>query len=416
MNRFSEKYESELRQFSEELLQFESTRGNEAPAQERFKRELSELGFDIVEWDANSGTLSEHSSFPDAEAIETENRPSVAGVLEFGNPDDGPTLVLNGHIDVVPVDRSLWEMDPFEPVWNNGSLTARGAADMKTNLALLAYVARYVHEEYRNERDGRIVVESVTGEEEGGIGAPMAAIDNPYDFERDAALIAEPTDLRVVTATEGVLIKKLTITGRSAHAATRWRGKSVLPHFEAIHEAFLKLEQNRHAHEHHPLYEYPINWPVNIGVVDAGDWASSVPARLEAMVRIGVSPNESLAQVEAEFDEQIRSVVEESEWLSEHSPSFERSSIQFEPCELDADEPIVRALQRSVTKAGYDDDIIGKTYSADSRFYNEYGVPTVLFGPGTIDQAHFPNETIEWQDVLNAADVLTSMCADFLSA
>lgn len=416
MSEFKEKYGDKLRQFSEDLVQFESTRGSEASAQKRVKQELSKLGFDIVEWEAKAEVLSSLSSFPDAEDIKAKNRPSVAGVLEFGNPNDGPTLVLNGHIDVVPVDRSLWETDPFKPVWDDGSLIARGAADMKTNLALLTYVARYVYEQYRTELDGRIVVESVTGEEEGGIGAPMAAIDNPYEFERDAAIIAEPTDLSVVTATEGVLIKELTITGRSAHAATRWRGESVLPYFNKIREAFLDLEEERHTRERHSLYEYPINWPVNIGVVDAGDWASSVPARLEAMIRIGVSPNESLSQVEEEFDEQIRSVVAESEWLSAHPPTFKRSSIQFEPFELNTDKPIVRALRQSITKFGNDDTPVGKTYSSDSRFYNEYGIPTVLFGPGTIDQAHFPNETIEWQDVLDAATILTDTCADYLSA
>jgi acetylornithine deacetylase len=416
VNDFKEQYEADLRQFTEDLLQFESTRGNEAPAQERFKKELSELGFKIVEWEADAEMLSTLSSFPDAESIKVEDRNSVAGILELNNPDDGPTLVLNGHMDVVPVDRSSWETDPFDPVWDEGFLTARGAADMKTNLALLVYIARYVCDEYRNKLDGRIVVESVTGEEEGGIGAPMAAIDNLYDFERDAAIIAEPTDLSVVTATEGVLIMDLTITGRSAHAATRWRGESVLPHFDQIREAFLDLEEERHARERHPLYEYPINWPVNISVVNAGDWASSVPSRLEAMVRIGVSPRESLSQVEAEFYERMQLVVEESEWLSAHSPTFERSSIQFEPFELDAEEPIVRALCRSVSSFGKDDSIIGKTYSSDSRFYNEYGIPTVLFGPGTIDQAHFPNETIEWREVLDAAEILTSTCVDYLSS
>lgn len=415
MSAFADTYDEEFEQFTEELLRFESTSGEEKPAQEWFETRLGELGFDTYRWEADAESLATISSFPDPSDINAADRPSVAGVLEFGDPTMGPTLVLNGHVDVVPADEKSWNTDPFEPHWNGDTLTARGAADMKTNLALLVFVAKYLHDEHEEELNGRLVVESVTGEEEGGIGAPAAVLSNPYPFERDAAIVTEPTDLQVVTATEGVLMKKLTVPGRSAHAATRWRGESALIHFEEIHRALRDLENERHERIEHALYDYPINWPMNIGKAETGDWVSNVPAELTAQVRIGFAPGETLEAVEEEYEERLASVVAENEWLSQHPPTFERRAIHFEPSEQDPDADIVQAVQSAIDFHDLDDtEPVGKTYSSDSRFYIDAGIPTVIFGPGTIDQAHFPNESIHWPEVLTAADILVKACRDYL--
>jgi len=403
------------REFTEELLRFESTGGDERPAQEWFRERLEAFGFETYSWEADADRLATLGPFPEAAEIDASDRPSVGGVLEFGDPDAGPTLVLNGHVDVVPVDRTAWESDPFEPAWNGDALTARGAVDMKSQLAMLVFAARALHDEARTELDGRLVVESVTGEEEGGIGAPMAALENPYPFERDGAIVAEPTDFDVVTATAGVFIADLELAGRSAHAATRWRGESVLPHFEAIRRAFAALESERHRSLEHPLYEFPVNCPVNVGTVEAGSWASNVPSRLLAEVRVGYLPGESDAAVEAAFRDRLAEVVADREWLAEHPPRFERRGIHFEPSELDPDERIVRTLQGTLADAGFEDTApAGRTYSADSRFYTEAGVPSVVFGPGEIERAHFPNETIDWTEVVTGTELVAETARRFL--
>ncbi|WP_224333603.1 M20/M25/M40 family metallo-hydrolase [Haloprofundus halobius] len=409
------------RSFTEEFLRFDTTDCREAAAQSWFRERLDEFGFETVEWTADADRLAGHPSFPDDPGeIAVADRPSVAGILEFGDPDAGPALVLNGHIDVVPADDELWESDPFEPTWNGDDLIARGAADMKSGLATCVFAALDVRDAVdagELDLDGRIVVESVVGEEEGGIGAAAAALDNPYPFERDAAVVAEPTDLTVVTATEGSVMKRLELTGRSAHAATRWVGESVLPHFERIRHAFEELEAERGERVRHPLYEgFPVPWPVCVGRVEAGSWASSVPASLTAEIRIGVAPGETVVEVEAEYGERLAEVVAESEWLSEHPPTFERFSVQFESAETDADEPVVAALQAAMDGVGLADTTAhGATYGADSRHFVGAGTPTVLFGPGTVEQAHFPNETIRWRDVETARETLAATARRYLA-
>jgi acetylornithine deacetylase len=410
---FATAWDEELRAFVDELCRFETTAGNEAPAQTWLLEALEAAGFETYRWEADPETLAAHPSFPDDPAeIETADRPSVAGVYEFGDPDAGRTLVLNGHVDVVPTG-SGWNADPFEPRRRDGRLTARGVVDMKSGLAACVFAARHLAET-APELDGRLVVESVAGEEEGGIGAAAAALDTPYPFERDAAIVAEPTDCRPVVATEGSVMMRLRLGGRSAHAATRWHGESVLPTFERIRRAFEDLEAERSDRVTHPLYEtFPIPWPVCVGRVEAGRWASSVADELTAEIRIGVAPGETVDEVEREFDERLAEVVAEAPILG---CAFERFSIQFEAAEIEPDEPIVRAVQSAMVDAGLDaTEARGATYGADSRHYVEAGIPTVLFGPGSIEQAHFPEETIEWDEVLLAGTVLAGAAESYLA-
>jgi acetylornithine deacetylase len=405
------------RAFLERLLAFDTTDGDEAPAQRWLRDRLDELGFETYEWTADPAALAEHPCFPDEPDLSYADRPSVAGVLEFDR--DGPTLVLDGHVDVVPANEAAWSSPPFEPTWDGDRLTARGAADMKSGLAACVFAALALRDREADGGDvgGRVVVESVAGEEEGGVGAAAAALDNPYPFERDACIVAEPTELRPVVASEGSVMMRLKLRGRGAHAATRWNGEDVLDRFERVRRAFRDLERERGERVVHPLYDdYTVPWPVVCGRVEAGDWASTVPADLVSEWRIGVAPGETVAGVEDAFRERLGTVVGEDPWLQEHPPAFERFSVQFEPSEISPDEPVVRAVGAGMETAGLaGTEPVGVTYGADARHYIEAGVPTVIFGPGSVDQAHFPDETIHWREIERATDALVGAARHYLS-
>lgn len=410
--------EDELRETIRELVSFESYPGEEAEVQAWFREHLADLGFEVYEWEPDPAVLEAHPSFPPIETLELEDRPSMGGVLELGDPDAGPAVVLNGHVDVVPVDEDSWTVDPFDPRWEDGRLYGRGSLDMKSGVAACVFAALAV--EARADElglDGRIVVEGVAGEEEGGIGAAVAAERNPYPFERDAAIIAEPTDFSLVVAAEGSLMKRLEVFGESAHAARTWEGESVLPHFERIRHAFEDLEHERAERVTHPLYTaYDNPWPVNFGTVEAGDWASSVPAHLTSEIRIGVAPQETVAGVEAEYRERLDEVVAESEWLTEHPPAFERFSVQFEGSEVSRDEPVVERVSAAAAARGIEPTYEGFTAGTDARHYLAAGIPTVVFGPGSVDLAHKPDEHIEWDDVELACEIIADATAETLES
>jgi len=419
MDPFEVTREADVRSFLSSFVEFASTPGEEAAVVSWFEDRLAEWGFETLTWTADADVLAGHPSFPDDPGeIDVAERPSVAGVLEFGDPDAGRTLVLNGHVDVVPASEGSWSSPPFEATWDDDELIARGAADMKGGLTAVAFAARAAAERARERGiDGRIVVEGVAGEEEGGIGAAMAALSSPYGFQRDACIVAEPTEMQVVTAVEGSLMGEIRLEGRGAHAATRWRGESVFDHFERVREGLRAFERERERTVTHPLYdEHPIKWPVNVGTVRAGEWASSVPAALEAGVRVGVAPGETVADVESALRDRLEDVADADAWTREHPPVFEREGIQFEPATVDVDAAVVRAVRDAASDAGFDDDPRGATYGADSRHYEAVGIPTVVFGPGSIDQAHFPDETVDVAEVRAAADVLADATVAFLAS
>ncbi|GAB7092296.1 ArgE/DapE family deacylase [Halorubrum luteum] len=445
----------DLREFTDRLCRFRSTAGREAVAAEWVRERLDALGFETYAWDADAELLAGHPSFPDdPAAIDVDGRRSVAGVLELGpagadapsasddpavgdastTEPDHPTVVLNGHLDVVPAEADSWSSDPFEPTRRGGektasgsddgeTLTARGAADMKSGLAACVGAALDVRDAVADgalATDGavaadespgvRVVVEAVAGEEDGGYGAATAALSNPYPFDRDAAIVAEPTDLRPVVATEGSLMVRLELTGRSAHAATPWHGEDVLPRFERIRRAFADLETERGERVTHPLYDaFPVPWPVVCGTVEAGSWTSTVPASLTATFRIGVAPGETVRSVESTFADRLAEVVDADPWLRAHPPTFERVSVQFEPAEIAPDEPIVEAVRAGLDATGLPDaEPEGATYGADSRHYVAAGVPTVVFGPGSIAEAHYPDETVVWSAVEHARSAIAA--------
>jgi acetylornithine deacetylase len=429
----------DMRAFAADLCRFASTAGEEAAAADFVEGELDALGFETYAWDADPELLADHPSFPDdIDESDVAGRRSVAGVLALGgsnngNPrDDAPTIVVNGHIDVVPAEPAEWSSDPFEPVWGESgnkregndtveTLTARGAADMKSGGAACIGAALDVREAVAAgavdlpDAGLRIVVEAVAGEEDGGYGAATAALANPYPFDRDAAIVAEPTELRPVVACEGSLMARLELVGRSAHAARRWRGEDVLARFEAIREAFAELETERGETVDHPLYrEFPVPWPVVCGTVEAGSWASTVPATLTAEFRIGVAPGETVDEVEETFRARLDDVVADDPWLREHPPTFERFSVQFEPAEIAVDEPIVEAARAGIVEAGLPDaEPTGATYGADSRHYIAAGIPTVLLGPGSITEAHYPDETIAWDEVERGREAIAAAVGRF---
>lgn len=415
----TQRWEDQLRDFTESLLGFDTTTGPSAEieAQNWFRDQLEDFGFQIFEWTPDPDRLANHPTFPNDDIkSRASNRPCVGGVLEFGDPKLGKTIILNGHIDVVSVNREAWSSDPFNPTWNGDKLVARGAADMKSGLAACVFAARRIMEKDRR-MNGRIVVESVAGEEDGGVGSAAAALNNPYPFERDAAIIAEPTDLRIVRAIEGTLFAKLTITGKSAHAGHRWEGTSVLPLFEKIRKNLEELEIKRSSEIRHPLYdEFPIAWPVNFGTVRAGEWPSSVPDQLESKIRIGVAPSEEHNEVFNQFKSKLQEINSDDDWLSAHPASLEMFAPNFPSAETPPNHPVVKTAQNVLRSHGYSNiEPQGAVFGSDAaRYIDMADIPSILLGPGSPDQAHQADEFINWPEVIASVDLLADVSEEFL--
>ncbi len=379
----------DLLQTLADLVAIRSLGGAETPAQEYVVRRLQESGIASDVWELDMARLRQHPAF--GVEVERERALGVVGALGEGG---GRTLILNGHVDVVPAgDEANWRYPPWQATVAEGRVYGRGTADMKGGVACMLHAAKAIRDA-GVRLSGRLLIETVVGEEDGGIGT-LAAVLRGY--RGDGAIVVEPTGLCVAPAQGGALNFQVTVIGQSAHGCVREEGVSAIEKFTPIHQALLALEAARNRRVHNPLYaRYRLPHALSIGQLEAGDWASSVPERCTFRGRYGVAPGEDVAAARQEFVAAIARAAESDPWLRAHPPRVEWWGGQLEPASIPADHPLVATVADALAAAtGISPRCEGMTYGADMWLLVKEGhTPTVLFGPGDVRQAHAPDEFV----------------------
>jgi len=395
---------------AQELVRIPSVTGDERAAQDRVAQAMEEAGLEVDRFDADLGRLRHHPRFPGME-VERADASLIAGVT--GKKGDR-SLILNGHVDVVPPgDRQAWHATPWSGHVAAGRLYGRGACDMKSGLAIAISAAAAIKRSGLPLR-GRLIVESVVGEEDGGVGT-FAMIDRGY--RADAAIVLEPTRLRIIPAQAGALTFRLRIRGRAAHASTRYEGVSAVEKFELVEARLRQLERSLNEKAHPLLARYPIPYALSIGRLRAGSWSSTVPDQAECEGRVGVPVGMMSADVRRRFEAAIADVVQRDTWLAEHPPQVEWYGGQFDSAEVDPDIPAFGALKAAhIGEFGIDPELDGAPYGSDMRLLvHEADTPTVMYGPGDIRYAHVTDEWTAVVDIVHAARVITAAAARYLA-
>jgi acetylornithine deacetylase len=382
------------------LIAIPSLGGNETPAQEWMARALRELGLDVDRWEIDVPAVSRHPAC--SMEVPRESALGVVGTLGDG---DGPTLILNGHVDVVPIgDRSQWSSDPWTAVIRDGRVVGRGACDMKGGLAA-ALAALRALVAGRVVLDGRVALHSVVAEEDGGAGTLATILRG----DRGDGAISEPTTLILAPAHAGALTFRITVPGVSAHGCVREEGVSAIETFRPVHDALLRLEAERNARLRQPLFDrYQLPFALSIGRINAGDWPSSVPDLLICEGRYGIAPGEDPAAAERAFEAAVADAADGHAFLRDHRPRVAWWGGQFLPAHTPDTAAIVGATRDAITEViGTPPRVEGMTYGADMRLLvNEAQVPTVLFGAGDVRRAHRPDESVPIDELLIVARVL----------
>ena len=387
-----------------------SVTGQEGPMGACVAAAFRERGLETETWAATAEEMRPYLEHV-GEQPGYEGRLNVAG--RRPGAGGGRSILLNAHIDTVPEgDHALWSQPPYAANLVNGSVYGRGSCDMKgglvTHLAALDALAAV-----GVRLKGDVTVTATVGEEDGGLGALSTVLRG---YRADAALVTEPTALALVTACEGSLVFRLTITGRSAHAATRDEGVSALEKFLPIFADLQAFERERNATLRHPLYDAFANKvPVNVGVVRAGNWASTVPEILEAEVRVGLLPGEELEWFKRLVTDRILTTAAKDPWLREHPPTVTYFGGQFIAAETPADSPICQAIRRAHHQVtGQDLRTEAATYGADMRHFIAFGgMPCVMYGAGDIRLAHAPDEHLPVDELLTATKTVACLLVEW---
>jgi acetylornithine deacetylase len=394
----------------QELVRIPSVTGDEGAVGEAVERAFSERGLEVDRWEATPEEMEPYRDHV-GEQSSYENRPNVAGVRR--GTGGGRSILLNAHTDTVdPGDPAVWKGDPLSGDLEDDLLYGRGSCDMKGGLVTYL-VALDALSGLGIGLRGDVTVAATVGEENGGIGALSTVLRG---YRADAALITEPTRLALVPAQGGSLVFRLKVPGRSAHAAVRDEGVSALEKFVPIFENLRELEQERNGVLSHPLYEGVRNKvPINVGVVRAGNWASTVPESLVAEVRVGLIPGEEVDPFKDLVAERIATVAGRDPWLTEHPPELEWFGGQFAPAEVPLDAPICEAVKKAHERAtGETPAVEGVPYGADMRLFIHFGdTPCVMYGAGDVNVAHAPDEHISVTELLTATTTVACLLADW---
>lgn len=383
-------------EFLSALVACPSLRGEESAAQEIVASTLVDLGFAIERIPVPESIASDElAGIPFA---------SYAGrfnVLGRTPHDGGRTLLFNGHIDVVPVNSAAWASDPFVPVVRGGWLYGRGAGDMKGGFAMAVLALRALRRLGSDAGRHNLSFLSVIEEEYTGNGT-LAALH--AGVTADAVVLPEPTDLKILLGGVAITWVRVTVRFGGGHAESSDRLASPAQAVARLVDAFGQLEASYNKEPRAPYDAITRPYNVNVGVIQLGEWPSSVPAVGEIEVRVGHPDDVSDADVLADVRELVADVL-----ASVGGPDFDvvLHGFRAQGYHLAADDPLVRQVAEAhaaVHGEWPSTEVLGST--TDARYYvNQLGVPALCFGPRVMNM-HGSDERVDLASIEAGAATL----------
>ena len=318
----------------------------------------------------------------------------------------GKTLIFNGHLDVVPVgDLSRWNYPPFQGKLSRGRIFGRGSSDMKGGIASFIHALSMIDRLKPPLRQGTVILHLVSDEESHGHQG-MGFLAQREKIQADAVLVGEPTDLQPVICQKGALWLRILTVGKSAHGSRPILGVNAIEKMMKLIDRFNFMPFEKE----HPLLGKPT---LSIGTIHGGTKVNVVPDRCEIEADRRMLPGERKEDV-------LREIREILDPLGPRDPLFQYrlEEIDFaEPSEVDPGEEIVKTGVKAIqTVMGKKPQLRGFSGFTDSRFYtNQCHIPTLIFGPGGVDQSHTTNESVEVDALVHAAHIYATILMDYLS-
>ncbi len=364
---------------------------------------LGDLGLSVDLWPLDLPALRADPGYTGEEV----ERTAAWGLVATNLPGEDVGLVLSSHVDVVPPgDLTAWTGAPYEPVVSAGRLVGRGSCDMKGGLAAVLGAVEALGPDVTTVAP--FAVHCVIGEEDGGLGS-FATLARGHTGR--ACIIPEPTDLRLVTANAGSLTFRIEVPGVATHGSTAYAGVSAIDAYLPLHAALARLSERRNRVREPLLDHLPVPYPLSVGRLQAGDWASSVPDRLVAEGRYGLRVEEDPAGARAELEQTVAEAAHGHPYLRDHPPVVTWPGGRFRGGHLPAGHAFaaqVGATHAQVT-SGPVTDVRGAPWGSDLRLYNGAGIPTLHYGPGDVRLAHGPDENVPLEQVEAAAAVFARL-------
>lgn len=396
---------------TQDLVRFPSLRGREHTAQDFVFDCLKSRGLAMDRWAVDVSEIESHPGFSPVK-VDYTNAINVVGTHR-PREETGRSLILNGHIDVVPEGPlSMWSRPPFDPHIDGDWMYGRGAADMKAGIAANIHALDALRR-LGYQPAARVHVQSVTEEECTGNGALSCLVRG---YKADAAIIPEPEDDKLVRANTGVLWFRVHVRGTPVHVREAGTGANAIEAAFPLIQALRDLEEQWNAEKtgrkHFEDLDHPINF--NVGKIEGGDWASSVPAWCTFDCRIAIFPGWNAAEKAKEIEAHLAAAARKNAYLANNPPEIEWNGFLAEGYVLEEGTEAERTLGRAHF-AAYDkplESFVTPGY-LDGRVFMLYGdCPCLVYGPRS-ENIHGFDERVSLSSVKRITGAIALFVAEW---
>ncbi len=332
-------------------------------------------------------------------------RPNIIAEVLGGN--NGKSIMFNGHIDTVPIGNiEKWNTDPYKAIIKDSKLFGRGATDMKGSIASMIIAIKYIMNNVENF-NGKIIFTGVMAEETTGLGTQKVLEEN---IKTDMAIVGEPSDEKIYRAHKGTIWFNIFTYGKLEHSSESDTESNnaiinMMRLIEEINKISKELEGKNNSLVGHPS--------INVGLIEGGTKqnmiADSCKVSIDRRTLPEEEPNEILDELRVRFDN-LRLIDNRLKF------NIEKDTIR-EAVEVSESEPIVQEVKRAVNKILNINPIVSgmKATTDMSILVNQGNIPSVIYGPGFIKQAHTIDEFIEVERLVESSQVYAEVLLNILT-
>lgn len=397
--------------FTQEMIRSPSLRGQEASAQLLFEEALKTRGYEVDRWAIDVDDIMHHPGFSPVE-VDYANAVNVVGQHSPRNVV-GRSLILNGHIDVVPTGPiEMWSTPPFEPYIDGDWLYGRGSADMKAGLCANVFALDAISR-LGLQPASNVYVQSVTEEECTGNGALSALVRG---YTADAAIIPEPEENMLVRANVGVIWLRIKVSGRPIHVREAGEGYNAIEAAYIVIDALKVLEKKWNGQKSQYPYFDTVDHPItiNVGKIVGGDWPSSVPAWCNLDVRAAIYPGVDPSDAAAEIESCIYEASQRNTFLSKNMPEVEYTGFFARGYILEegSDAELTLARNHNLSFGSTLESFVTPGY-LDGRVFVLYDeCPCLVYGPIS-KNIHAVDEAVSLSSLKNITGTIALFIADW---
>jgi acetylornithine deacetylase len=320
-----------------------------------------------------------------------KNKANLIATLGTGNNG----LVLAGHTDTVPYDENRWQVDPFKMTEKDNRFYGLGSCDMKSFFAVIIEALKTIDK--KNIKQPLIVL--ATADEETSMAGAKAIAKNANKLgitNARYAVVGEPTNMQPIRMHKGMMMESIQLTGQAGHSSNPALGNNALEAMHKVMSELLLWRDELQAKYTSPLFEVPVP-TMNLGHIHGGDNPNRICGSYELQIDIRPLPGMKISDLRFEMQQRLKNVLHGSNIQLKTVPLFDGMEAMF----TSENSELVKLAEKMTNTESQ-----SVAFGTEAPYYNELGLETIVMGPGSINQAHQPDEYIEMKSLNPAIDII----------